>query len=123
MLPFGGHGSNMAIEDAGALCVLLEDVEGHNEIEDRLNLFERARKNRASRVQIMSKARIGEEKSVEAEVRSWAESPTIRTFILNLALQERNEMKTLIVVPTSHRQRTMHDYRYVLAAALPRQRG
>ena len=110
MLPFGGQGSNMAIEDAGALCVLLKGVEW-------------ARNNRASRVQIMSKARIGEEKSVEAEVRSWAESPTIRTFILNLALQERNEMKTLIVVPTSRRQRTMHDYRYVLAAALPRQRG
>ena len=78
MLPFGGQGSNMAIEDAGALGVLLKGVESHGQIEERLALFERVRKNRASRVQILSKARVGEEKDVEAEVRRYAESPSIR---------------------------------------------
>ncbi|MCJ1371062.1 hypothetical protein MMC20_002277 [Loxospora ochrophaea] len=68
----------MAIEDAGALGVLLKGVESHGQIEERLALFERVRKNRASRVQILSKARVGEEKDVEAEVRRYAESPSIR---------------------------------------------
>lgn len=78
----------MAIEDAGALGVLLKDVGTHSQIEDRLALFQRVRKNRASRVQILSRVRVGEEKNVEAEVRRYAESPTIRKCILTYPTQQ-----------------------------------
>lgn len=67
----------MAIEDAGALGILLKDIP-NDQIAERLDLFQRVRKNRASRVQILSKARVGKEVEVEAEVREWAEDPSIR---------------------------------------------
>ncbi|KAL3704492.1 hypothetical protein TMatcc_008163 [Talaromyces marneffei ATCC 18224] len=92
MLPFGGQGSNMAIEDAGALGVLFNGIET-SQVEDRLALFEKIRYNRASRVQLLSRARVGEEMTVEAQVRRYAESPDI-------------------LVPTNHQERTMHDYSY-----------
>lgn len=75
MLPFSGQGANQAIEDGGALGYLLEGVEDGAGIRDRLLLFERARKGRASRVQTLSKVRVGKEKEVEEELRSYAEPP------------------------------------------------
>lgn len=75
MLPFGGQGSNQAMEDAGALGYLFKGVDDPNAIEERLSLFELARKNRASRVQVLSKARIGREKDVEQELRQYADPP------------------------------------------------
>ena len=70
MLPFGGQGSNQAIEDGGALGYLLKGVEA-GEISSRLKLFCRVRRNRASRVQTLSKVRIGKEKEVEQELRRY----------------------------------------------------
>lgn len=75
MLPFGGQGSNQAIEDGGALGYLLRDVDNHADIPDRLALFEKVRRNRASRVQILSKARVGQEKSVQEELQKYADPP------------------------------------------------
>lgn len=66
----------MAIEDAGALGVLFNGIET-SQVEDRLALFEKIRYNRASRVQLLSRARVGEEMTVEAQVRRYAESPDI----------------------------------------------
>lgn len=75
MLPFGGQGSNQAIEDGGALGYLLRGVDNHTDISDRLALFEQVRRNRASRVQILSKARVGLEKSVQEELQEYADPP------------------------------------------------
>jgi salicylate hydroxylase len=83
MLPFGGQGSNMAMEDAGALGFLFQGLDGdHPElIGERLALFEKVRKNRASRVQVLSKVRGGREKVVEDEVRRYADGPTDRKYL------------------------------------------
>ena len=74
MLPFGGQGSNQAIEDGGALGYLLQGVEDVATIRARLALFDKVRRNRASRVQTLSKVRIGREKEVEKELQRYAES-------------------------------------------------
>ena len=73
MLPFGGQGANQAIEDAGALGALLKGVESAAAISERLVLFEQVRRLRASRVQIMSKTRLGKEKEVEEELRQFSD--------------------------------------------------
>ena len=75
MLPFGGQGSNQAIEDGGALGYLLRGVDNQADISERLAIFEQVRRNRASRVQILSKARVGQEKSVQEELQKYADPP------------------------------------------------
>ena len=75
MLPFGGQGANQAIEDAGALGSLLEDIEDVELIPARLRKFEVVRRLRASRVQTLSKVRLGKEKEVEEELRKYADPP------------------------------------------------
>lgn len=74
MLPFGGQGSNQAIEDGGALGYLLKNVHDPAKVAHRLKLFESIRRDRASRVQILSKVRVGKEKEVEQELQRYAES-------------------------------------------------
>ncbi|MCJ1403882.1 hypothetical protein MMC11_007105 [Xylographa trunciseda] len=91
MLPFGGQGSNQAMEDAGALGYLFQGVADPKDIPKRLSLFEQVRKNRASRVQVLSKVRVGREKEVEEELRLYADPPGSG-------------------VPTTPMQRTGHDY-------------
>ncbi|KAI1781134.1 hypothetical protein F4818DRAFT_436326 [Hypoxylon cercidicola] len=98
MLPFGGQGANMAIEDGGALGFLFADITNADQIGTRLSLYEKVRKNRASRVQILSGVRIHREQEVEAKVRQYAESSDI-------------------LIPTSMRERTIHDYSYDLFSA------
>lgn len=73
MLPFGGQGSNQAIEDGGALGYLLNNVDDTAKIEQRLKTFETIRKDRASRVQILSSVRAGKEKEVEQQLRKYAD--------------------------------------------------
>ena len=73
MLPFGGQGSNQAMEDAAALGYIFTHVTDPAAIERRLSLFEKARKNRVARVQILSKVRLGRESEVEQEVKKYAE--------------------------------------------------
>lgn len=82
MLPFGGQGSNQAIEDGGSLGYIFTGVDNSSEIEKRLSLFERVRRNRASRVQILSRARAGREKEVEQELRRYADPPGSRTSLI-----------------------------------------
>ena len=74
MLPFGGQGSNQAMEDGGALGYLLRDVEDATAIPARLAMFDRVRRNRASRVQTLSKVRVGREKEVEQELKKYVEN-------------------------------------------------
>lgn len=75
MLPFGGQGSNQAIEDAGALGYLFHDLESPDQIPKRLELFETVRRKRASRVQILSKVRVGKEGDVKQELLQYADPP------------------------------------------------
>lgn len=74
MLPFGGQGSNQAMEDGGALGFLLEGVVEAADVSKRLLLFDKGRRKRASRVQILSKVRIGKEKEVQQELKLYAET-------------------------------------------------
>lgn len=75
MLPFGGQGSNCAMEDAGALGRLFRSVHDPAAIEPRLALFEQIRKNRASRIQIESKVRLGKEEEIVHELKKYADPP------------------------------------------------
>ena len=57
MLPNQGMGAGSAMEDSGALGVMFSDVHGNTSksaIEERLELYERVRKGRASVVQLIS---------------------------------------------------------------------
>ena len=74
MLPFGGQGSNQALEDGGALGYLLTGVESPAGIPARLALFDEVRRRRASRVQTLSKVRMGKEKEVEQELQKYADT-------------------------------------------------
>ncbi|KAI1452436.1 putative salicylate hydroxylase [Annulohypoxylon moriforme] len=93
MLPFGGQGANQAIEDAGALGALFSG--GNESVADvagRFSLYEQVRRLRASRVQSLSRIRLGDEKKVEARVRQYADPPDS-------------------AVPTSFFERIAHDYK------------
>ena len=73
MLPFGGQGSNQALEDAGALGYLLHDVNEERHVGKRIKMFETVRRNRASRVQILSRVRVGKEQDVREELLPYAD--------------------------------------------------
>lgn len=73
MLPFGGQGSNQAIEDGGALGMVLANIDDQTSLASRLSIFEKLRGNRASRVQILSNVRGGKEPLVEKEVRKYTD--------------------------------------------------
>lgn len=73
MLPFGGQGSNQAIEDAGALGQLLQGIASQDGLAERLQSFERLRHNRTSLVQAMSSVRVGREAEVQTKVLQYAE--------------------------------------------------
>lgn len=75
MLPFGGQGANSAMEDGGALGYLFRDIHDPAAVEKRLKLFELVRKDRVSRIQILSTVRAGQEKVVEQEVKQYADPP------------------------------------------------
>ena len=63
------------MEDAGALGHLFRSIHDPAAIEARLELFERVRKDRVSRIQILSKVRAGREKEVARELRQYADEP------------------------------------------------
>lgn len=78
MLPFGGQGSNQAMEDAAAIGYMFSGLSGLSDlsaISKRLSLFEQVRQKRAARVQILSKTRIGREGEVEVELKEYADPP------------------------------------------------
>ena len=91
MLPFGGQGSNQAIEDGGALGYLLQGVENAAAIPARLALFDKVRRNRVSRVQTLSKVRIGREKEVEQELQYMQILPT-QARLPRLVLKEMEQL-------------------------------
>ena len=73
MLPFGGQGANQAIEDGGALGLLLANIDDSSQIPHRLQLFDQIRRRRASRVQILSSVRANQEALVEEQLKKYME--------------------------------------------------
>lgn len=96
MLPFGAQGANQAIEDAGALGALFSDVESAADVPSRLRVFEQVRRLRASRVQSLSRVRLGKEKEVEDRVRLYAEPPN--SGALNLITHSFHLTLTLVIM-------------------------
>lgn len=86
MLPFGGQGANQAIEDAGAISILFQDLHIARDLPARLALFEEVRTKRASRVQVLSRVRVGKEKEVEEELMKYMEDGMDGMFLLLLSL-------------------------------------
>lgn len=121
MLPFGAQGSNMALEDAGALGELFRDVHSPALVPERLALFGRVRRLRASRVQILSRVRLGKEMEVQAQLRKFADPAgggTVFDLFLffspptSLAWPTSLKKKNLRIadVPRSFAERQIHDY-------------
>ena len=73
MLPFGGQGANQALEDPGAHGYLLNHVNEERKVGKRIKMFETVRRKRASRVQILSKVRVGKEQDVREELLLYAD--------------------------------------------------
>ena len=97
------------MEDGGALGYLFRDLQDPAAVEKRLQSFELVRKNRVSRIQILSTVRANREKEVEQEVKKYAEPPGSGRSRIS---PKRLELKLTanVAVPTSHQERTDHDY-------------
>lgn len=80
MLPFSGQGATQAIEDAGAISILFQDLSSAKDIPARLALFEKVRTKRASRVQVVSKVTVGKEKEIEEELSQYLEDGVVGMF-------------------------------------------
>ncbi|KAL7943593.1 hypothetical protein V8C42DRAFT_97751 [Trichoderma barbatum] len=98
MLPYGGQGAMMAIEDGGILGSLFTGVLP-DQVDDRLSKYQQLRKNRVSRVQMLSQVRAGREQEVDARIRQYTDGPAAS-------------------IPTTHKERTIHDYSYDAYAEL-----
>ncbi|KAJ5594737.1 Aromatic-ring hydroxylase-like protein [Penicillium hispanicum] len=73
MLPFGGQGSNQAIEDGGVLGSIFADVSDAAGVPARLKLFNDIRIRRASRVQILSSVRANNEHLIQDQLQLYME--------------------------------------------------
>ncbi len=120
MLPFGGQGSNQAMEDGGALGYLLRGVEDAKAIPSRLAIFDKVRKKRASRVQTLSKVRVGREKEVEQELKKYAENADAGKHYEQPDNGVEKSVLTQLtsVVPGSFPERIAHDFGYVFALCM-----
>ena len=61
MLPFTGQGGSQAIEDAGALGVLFQNIKSKEEVGERLRLVEEVRRERTAIFQSMAGIKMGSE--------------------------------------------------------------
>lgn len=105
MLPFGGQGSNQAIEDGGALGFLLVNVDGEAQMFQRLQLFEQVRRRRASRTQILSSVRANREVAVEDKIKPFMEDDVI----CELTVSVNCHSWLIRLVPNSFAARVAHD--------------
>lgn len=93
MLPLGGQGAAQAMEDGAALGAVL-DKDCYHDLETRLARFQAIRRNRATRVQILSSVRAGLESKAADRIEPYLDS-------------------TAPKAPSSLSERVMHDWRYV----------
>ncbi|CZR62332.1 related to salicylate 1-monooxygenase [Phialocephala subalpina] len=71
MLPFNAQGGNQALEDTGALLALFSDLPSKNVIDERMKLFDRVRRKRASRQQIISSVPAEDVKSLGDKLKEY----------------------------------------------------
>lgn len=109
MLPFSGQGGNAAMEDGGALGYLFRGIQDPAAVEKQLQLFELVRKQRASRVQILSTVRANREKEVEEELKKYADPPGSGR-LQNKSKKFESKLTANVAVPTTLQERTDHDY-------------
>ena len=75
MQPFGGQGANQALEDAGALGYIFNNIHIDEGITLSLDMFDKVRRLRASRAQVLSRVRTGKEEGVREELLHYADPP------------------------------------------------
>ena len=69
-----GQGASQAIEDAAVLGVLLEGVDGAEDLRERLRVYDEIRVPRCARVQLLSRVSLvrgGIEESLRKELETW----------------------------------------------------
>lgn len=113
MLPFGGQGSNQAMEDAGALGFLFNNIGTGGEVSKSLALFDTVRRSRASRAQVLSKVRVGKEQDVREELLKYADPPGSGKSSLASCMCTKSDYPT--AVPGTFAERTLHDYGLVVS--------
>ncbi len=74
MLPFSAQGANQALEDGSALGYLLKGIDKPAEVTARLTLFDKVRRNRASRVQTLSSISVGREAEVQEKLKRYKDN-------------------------------------------------
>ena len=110
MLPFSGQGSNTAMEDGGALGYLFRGIQDPAAVEKQARLFELVRKQRVSRIQILSTVRANREKDVEQELKKYADPPGSGRSRVTRKKAFELKLTANVAVPTSLQERTDHDY-------------
>ena len=75
MQPFGGQGANQALEDAGALGYIFNNIHIDEGLTISLDMFDKVRRLRASRAQVLSRVRTGKEEGVREELLRYADPP------------------------------------------------
>ncbi|KIM94740.1 hypothetical protein OIDMADRAFT_45659 [Oidiodendron maius Zn] len=75
MLPHQGQGGNQAIEDAGALAMLLSELQSLEDVPRRLELVQNIRRDRAGAMQILSNAGQDEAHRVEKDAMAYVHGP------------------------------------------------
>ena len=118
MLPFGAQGANIAIEDGAALGVLLK-VNDKDDIADSLAKFEKLRKNRAARVQILSSVRAGRETEVQEKLTKYLD-PDVTSKLKRGWISSMNACEYCVLTdlytaepPATNPERCIHDWGYV----------
>ncbi len=72
-----GQGGAQGMEDAVALGIVLDGVSKPEEIEERLSLYQKIRRNRASAIQILSNAGIDQSHLVYEDLKEYLAEPDI----------------------------------------------
>jgi 2-polyprenyl-6-methoxyphenol hydroxylase-like FAD-dependent oxidoreductase len=70
-----GQGGNQAIEDAGALAILLSELPSLNDVPHRLELVQNIRRDRAGAMQIFSNAAQDESHRIEQDIKTYVHGP------------------------------------------------
>lgn len=87
MLPHQGQGGAQSIEDGIALGISLSGAKSED-IKERLAIFEKARRHRASAIQVMSNAGVDQAERVAREVAQYVSVP-LGMFILKDTVPRR----------------------------------
>ncbi|KAI1332732.1 putative salicylate hydroxylase [Xylariaceae sp. FL0255] len=75
MLPHQGQGGAQAIEDGGALAILLENLSSQDDVPKRLRMYQEIRWNRTAAMQIFSKVGQDQAEKIELEAKKYTDGP------------------------------------------------